>query len=143
MNSATRPPIRFPYMIGTSELYGPIHRPSAMVFIRSQRNNWLPHVMLVDSGSDFTLVPKSVGELLGFRKESHDRVFRAGGIGGWIWVVKRRAEFKIGRHRFYADIGWAQTDQAPLLLGRADVFDRFDVRILNADRITELAWRGE
>jgi hypothetical protein len=99
--------------------------------------------MFVDSGADYTLLPQTLGDVLGLRKEINDTLHRSKGVGGSIWVVMRRLQMRIGGHRFPVDVGWASTDDVPLLLGRADVFDRFDVRFSQRDHITEFHWREQ
>lgn len=142
MASHSDPPIRFPFRQGPSEIYGALLRPVAKVCLRTARLTWLPHYMFVDSGADYTLLPKTLGEVLGLRKEINDTLHRSKGVGGSIGVVMRRLQMKIGRHRFAVDVGWASTDDVPLLLGRADVFDRFDVRFSQREHVTEFHWLG-
>ena len=87
MSSSPPQPVRFGFTQGHSEVYGSILRPGAKVYIRTARATWLPHFMLVDSGADYTLLPRTIGEFLGFRKDIADKVYRAGGVGGGdIWV---------------------------------------------------------
>lgn len=137
------PPIRFPSTRGPSEIYGTLHRPNAKVYLLTQRGTWLPHYMLVDSGADYTLIPKSIGDFLGLRKKATEHLFKSGGVGGGsIWVVMRRVQMRIGPHQFPADVGWTNSDEVPLLLGRADVFDRFEVHFKQRERVTEFHWRG-
>lgn len=142
MPESPPPPIGFSYTQHASDIYRIVHRPESRVAIRSTRGSWLSHAMIVDSGADFSVLPKSVGEFLGMRKTATDRLHHVGAVGGAIWVVMRRVSMRIGPHEFTADAGWASTDAVPALLGRADVFDRFDVVFRQADRRVEFHWRG-
>ena len=135
-------PIRFAFSRGRSDVYGTVHRPSAKVYLRTSRRTWMPHYMLVDTGADFSLIPKLIGDVLGLMKSATDRPHRAGAVGGWIWVIMRRIRIRVGDREFEADVGWAQTNDAPLLLGRADVFDHFRVSFDQKERITEFHWRA-
>jgi len=130
-------PVRFAYQRTRSTIYRTLFRPVARVYLRASRGPWLPHVMLVDSGADFTLLPRTIGQILGLRKSSADQWHRAGGVTGEIWVTMRRMRMRIGPHEFTADVGWAQEDGTPLLLGRADVFELFDVRFRQSDRVVD------
>lgn len=143
MPSSLPTPVRFRFTQGRSEIYGTVHRPGAKVYILTERGTWLPHSMLVDTGADYTLLPRSIGEFLGFRRKADERLYRAGGVGGGtIRVVMRRVMMRLGRHEFSADVGWSDSDEVPLLLGRSDVFDLFDVHFLQRERVTEFRWRG-
>lgn len=142
MTAAGVPPLRFAFTRGRSEIYGIVYRPSAKVYLRSSRGTWLPHYMLVDTGADFSLLPKLIGEVLGLTKSATDRPHRAGAVGGWIWVIMRRLRMRLGDREFEADVGWAQTNGAPLLLGRADVFDHFRICFDQREHATEFDWRG-
>lgn len=41
---------------------------------------------------------------------------------------------RIGEFGFEAKIGWAQIEHVPLLLGRADIFDKFRVTFLQPSK---------
>jgi hypothetical protein len=135
------PPVQFSYTKHASDIYGTVYRPESRVAIRTERGNWLYHAMIVDSGADFSVLPKAVGEFLGLRKSATERLHHVGAVGGAIWIVMRRVKMRIGPHEFTADAGWASTDAVPALLGRADVFDKFDVRFRQRERLTEFHWR--
>ncbi len=50
-----------------SKIFGTIYRPVARVkFKFADERVWMPEWMYVDSGADITLMPRSVGDLLGF-----------------------------------------------------------------------------
>jgi len=141
--SSSKIPVRFTFSQGRSEIYGKLYRPSAKVYIRTDRGTWLPHYMLVDSGADYTLLPKSIDEFIGLRKDIADHLYHSGGVGGGkIWVVMRRLKMRLGDYEFMADVGWAHSDNVPLLLGRADVFERFEVHFKQHEKVTEFHWRG-
>ena len=82
------------------------------------------------------MIPYQVGIELGLTV-SEDVILEAGGAGGASipHVVKEVFarltnafvlwEIQIGDYSIHARIGWALTDEVPLLLGRLDVFDEF------------------
>jgi len=81
----------------------------------------------IDSGADMTLIPRSIGEALGFKLEPGD-VQELSGIGeGRVAVAFKTARMSIGEHSFDCRIAWALIEEVPPLLGRKDVFDRFAV----------------
>jgi hypothetical protein len=135
-------PIRFPFQVGVSEVYGRVTRPVAEVQLRVGRTSWQPHILFVDSGADFSMVSGLTGVMLGFSRRPGETVRRVKGISGVIPVLMRRVAMKIGTYELDADVGWAQGDDVPLILGRRDVFDHFDVNIRQRESVTEFRWRG-
>ncbi len=134
-------PIRFGFQVDTSDTYGHVLRPVAKVAMRVGRESWQPYYMYVDSGADVSIVSGLVGVVLGFTRRSGDKLRRLSGIGGSLSFVMRRVAMRIGDYELQADLGWAQSDDVPLILGRKDVFDSFDVKIRQRDAITEFRWR--
>ena len=134
--------IRFNFQVEASELYGRVPRPTAEVHLRTGRNSWQLYFMYVDSGADYSIVSESVGTLLGFVKRRGEHVYRSRGIAGSVPCLMRRVQMRIGPNELEADLGWAQSDEVPLLLGRHDVFDKFDVTLRQRLSETEFVWRG-
>jgi len=116
--------IEFPYVREKSQLVGTIPRPVARVIL----NNNYPHLLYVDSGADITLLPRSVGELIGLRKEKGEKPSRISGVGkSSVFVLIRRVTMTIGTSRFPARVAWSLVEDVPLLLGRLDIFPRFSI----------------
>lgn len=90
--------------------------------------------MLIDSGADITLIRKSRGEDLGLALPSQDEIQFLGGIAGSAPVVYRKIEMKIEDVTFLARVAWAQAEHVPSVLGRLDVFDKFDIEFKQSDR---------
>ncbi|MFQ6119187.1 MAG: aspartyl protease family protein [Methanosarcinales archaeon] len=90
--------------------------------------------MYVDSGADITLIPRSFGELLGFKVNSSE-IQEIRGIGeGTIPVIIRESQLKIAEFVFNVRIAWALIETVPFLLGRLDVLDHFDI-IFKRDKV--------
>lgn len=106
-----------------------IARPNAVVTITNGRNS-VEFNMLVDSGSDISAIPKSAGDKLGLKIKEGETIGTIEGIGGSISVVPRKLSLTIGEYKFSAAVVWAFTDDIPLILGRADVFDYFRIEFL-------------
>ncbi len=116
--------IDFPYVREKSQLFGTILRPVARVIL----NDNYPHLVYVDSGADVTLLPRSVGELIGLRKEKGEKFSRVSGVGkSAVEVLIRRVTMTVGGSRFPARVAWSMVEDVPLLLGRLDVFPRFSI----------------
>jgi len=83
--------------------------------------------MIVDSGADITLIPRSLGEFLGF-SFTGEKIQEIRGIEeGTLPYVTKTLEVKIGNFKFKCRIGIALIEKIPLILGRLDVFDNFDI----------------
>jgi len=102
-----------------------IKRPVADVWLQKGKG-WLEFHPYIDSGADVTLIPLSLGELIGFRIEG-EKIEEIGGIRGAVPVVYKKWKIKIGGKVLSILIAWALIEEVPPLLGRADVFDFFDI----------------
>jgi len=90
--------------------------------------------MLVDSGADFSLIPKPLGLELGYELSLGELVSKAEGIGGGVDYVLRNIEMQLDSHTFTAPVAWVQTDGCEdIILGREVVFDLFDIEFKQAE----------
>ena len=133
--------IRFPYRKEKSGLLGTVYRPVGEVFFITDKE--ILEFPYIDSGADITLVPKSLGELLGF-KADENKIKEIHGVGGEsIPVILEDIRIRIGRHEFPVKIAWALIEHVPPLLGRFGIFDKFKI-IFNEDNKTiTFEWKGE
>jgi len=116
--------VEFPYAREKSQLFGSILRPLAKVVL----NDRFPNIMYVDSGADITLLPKSVGELIGLKTEKGERPGQIFGVGqSSVGVFIRQITMTIGSSRFKARVAWCSSEDVPMLLGRLDIFRRFSI----------------
>lgn len=83
--------------------------------------------MYLDSGADISLIRYRLGKVLGFRKESIDRLESLGGIGGRIYYIRKSITFIIGGRKLLGEIAWSQTETIPLLIGRKHIFNQFQI----------------
>lgn len=101
-------------------------RPVADVYIKGRSGAWIKFHPYIDSGADITLLPKSLGELLGLTK-NNSQIRYLGGIRGSVPIIYKQTHMRIGNVDFPAEIAWALIETVPPLLGRIDVFDVFTV----------------
>ena len=94
-----------------------------------------------DSGVDYTLVPYRRGRFLGLEKIASE-IREMGGIGGVIAVRFAPVPMRIETYQFDCTIAWAQIEGVPLLLGREDAFDHFDVTFQQRSKKTIFVWQG-
>ncbi len=109
-----------------SRMFGKVKRPVADVEI-SKGQNKLTMSFYVDSGADLTLIPKSLGDSLGLESDASD-IKEVQGVGArQIPVVLRKVNLKIGKKELEAEVAWSLIEEVPLLLGRKDIFDNFEI----------------
>lgn len=105
---------------------GTIKRPIADISLRMRNETWIEFHPYIDSGADVTMIPFSLGKLLGFEIDE-GKIQQIGGIRGNVPVIYTKTALRIGEIEIFAQIAWALIEDVPPLLGRADIFDSFKV----------------
>ena len=118
--------ITFRYRSEKSEIFGVVKRPVAKVYFKTREDKWVPCFMYIDSGADFTLIPYRFGLMLGFEIEK--KVHEIYGVGGGIPVILKPALMRINDKMLNVRMGWSLREDVPFILGRLDVFDKFNVQ---------------
>ena len=118
-----------------------IFRPVAKVYLLRFENEWIAEYFYVDSGADYTLIPYRMGRFLGLERIASE-VKEIGGIGGFIGIRFAVVPTKIENHQFDCTIAWAQIEHVPFLLGRENVFERFDITFQQRNKKTLFVWQG-
>lgn len=103
-----------------------VRRPVADIFLKGKSGEWIELHPYIDSGADVTLIPLSLGKLLGFTVGGK-KIEEIGGIRGNVPVMYLRNKMRVGDVELSVHLAWALIEEVPLLLGRADVFDLFEV----------------
>lgn len=111
-----------------------IIRPVAEVYLKAFSNSWIKFYPYIDSGADVTMIPLSLGRLLGF-KIDESKVQQIGGIRGSVPVIFVKTNLRIGNEEFETRLAWALIEDVPPLLGRADIFDIFKITFEQYKRI--------
>lgn len=119
-------PIEFSYRLERGPGGEPISRPVAKATLVGPSGKELVQFFYIDSGADFSIIPYQVGLYLGLTP-SQRNVLEVQGINGAEGVIHAKLKLTLGDTTLFAKVGWAQLEHVPLLLGRADVFDRFKI----------------
>jgi len=104
------------------ELSGTKYPVCDVEFILNNKN--ASYFMVIDSGADISLIPKSVGEQLGFKRT---QLKYLGGVGGRAGYYINYANVKIANKKFTAPFAWMTNDDLPMLLGRQGIFSKFNI----------------
>jgi hypothetical protein len=127
--------VTFRYLREKSSLFGTILRPVAKIQFKDTDGNPIDCSMYIDSGADITLIPKSLGEILGLKLEE-ENIIEISGVGSTkVPMIIRTLSMIIGEHEIQARVAWALEEDVPPLLGRLDIFDKFDIEFKEAEEI--------
>lgn len=120
--------LKFTFEEGNSSLLGKIYRPIAQVYFYSQsRNRWYEIWMIVDTGADYTLLPKYFSTRLGINLKRQCKIFRTSGIGGNEKVYfLNQMKVKLSTWERTIPVGFLDRDDIPPLLGRHLFLETFE-----------------
>ena len=115
---------RFPFKKIGKEYLGIIQRPYAIVFIQSKHKEWYPIEMLVDTGADYTLLPRKYAYILGIDLTTECVAKTTLGIGGSETVYLHKSlPIKLGDWLRKIPVGFLERDDVPPLLGRLEFIE--------------------
>ena len=106
---------------------GVIQRPIARIFVRSTRNEWQAFRVYIDSGADISLFRRSDADLLGvcFNQGEYHPIIGIGRV--LIPAYTHTIKMRIGDTPLDVKAAFADSDEVPRLLGRADIFRHFKI----------------
>lgn len=89
---------------------------------------------IIDSGADFSLIPKKLGLSLGMKLPKRPKGYSKG-VGGKVPIVHKQIEVEIGREKIKTTFAWLYTrDDVPVVLGRKNIFDYFNIEFRQTER---------
>ncbi len=120
--------LKFSYRKEKSSIFGVIYRPIAQVYIWSKQNStWSEIWMIVDTGADYTLLPRFMASELGVNLEKDCRIFNTYGIGGTEKVYfLAKIKVKLGNWERLIPVGFLERDEIPPLMGRHLFMETFE-----------------
>lgn len=112
--------LKFPFKEEKSPILGKIFRPVVQVFFWSEKlKQWTEVWMIVDTGADYTLLPKYMAEELKIDLEKDCRTFNTYGIGGREQVYfLPKIKVKLGNWTRIIPVGFLERNEIPPLMGR-------------------------
>ena len=130
--------VAFRFKKYSSSIFGSVSRPIAEVLFQHQKDkSWQPITMIVDTGADYTLLPRFLAESLGVDLSKDCQVISTQGVGGRseVYLLKKKIKVRLEEFRREIPLGFLSNDQIPPLLGRQEFFETFRV-IFNKFSVT-------
>jgi len=121
--------LKFSFREEKSFIFNKIYRPVAQVFFLSKKDKqWIESWMIVDTGADYSLLPRFMADQLGVNLEKDCKVFYTRGIGGEEKVyLLQKTKVKIGNWEKVVPVGFLNKENIPPLLGRQGFLETFEV----------------
>lgn len=119
--------LKFPFRQEKSAILGKIHRPYAQVYLWSPKGKYWTEVwMIVDTGADYTLLPRYLANDLKINLEE-GKVFSTLGIGGSERVYFfSKVRVKLGQWKREIPVGFLERNEVPPLMGRHLFLETFE-----------------
>lgn len=124
--------VSFPYEEKSSPFFGRVKRPVARVKFWSRKlKKYIEYVMLVDTGADYTLLPKHASIELGINLKKECIALLTSGVGGkeLVYFMKEGIKTQLGKIEKTIPIGFIGRTDIPPLLGRESCLNDLDVRL--------------
>lgn len=121
--------LKFPFQRRRSAIFGQVYRPIVKVSFWSNKiAQWIEIIMIVDTGADYTLLPRFYSRDLGIDLKKQCIPYSTAGIGGIEKVyIFKKAKVKLGNWERIIPIGFLNRDNIPPLLGRQGFLETFKV----------------
>lgn len=121
----------FPYKFARLET-GLVPYPIVPVFLKTPAG-MRRFDFIIDTGADFTTLPNYMIKILGLDKNTLVASFAQGIGGNHVRTLEGKINMEFCRKIFYARCSFTDNDSTPLLLGKIDIFDKFEFHFRNKD----------
>jgi len=128
--------LKFAFKKEKSPILGIIYRPITQVFFWSEKDKYWSEIwMIVDTGADYTLLPRYLANDLGINLKKDCRTFLTKGIGGNEKVYfLPKIKVKLGKWKRIIPIGFLDRNEIPPLMGRHLFLETFET-LFSSDHI--------
>lgn len=89
---------------------------------------------ILDTGADFTMLPHHMADLIDINLSLCPKSRSYGIEGDGVGVYLSHINIKIGREKLKIRCLFTEQDTTPFILGRADIFSRFNITFDNQRR---------
>lgn len=130
--------VNIPYEnVGKIE-FGHIWRPIAKVTLKSPANRyWINLWMIVDSGADYTIIPRHFSQKLRISLE-HDCIKdETSGVGGSqiVYFLKAKIQARLNHFERKIPLAFFDNNEVPALLGRLGFLETFNTEFLKSHEV--------
>lgn len=125
--------VRFPYEKERSGRFSTIFRPVAKVtFISPYVDKLVDIWMVVDTGADYTILPRHFSQKLRISLEKDCLKETTFGVGGEqiVYFFKKRIKTRIGQLERNIPVAFLDNNEIPALLGRLGFLETFNTEFL-------------
>lgn len=125
--------LKFAFEKSASQLFGSVWRPIAKVGFWSRKlKDWVDVIMIVDTGADYTILPRFYAFDLGIVLHKDCEAYETFGIGGRekVYLLKN-TKVKLGKWERFIPVGFLDRDDIPPLLGRQEFLEIFKVTLVS------------
>ena len=121
--------LKFKFSKEKSSLLGVIYRPVAQMRFWSENGKYWTEVwVIVDTGADYTLLPRFLAQDLQIDLEKDCRIYSTFGVGGSQQVYfLPKIKVKLGQWNREIPVGFLASDEIPPLAGRHLFLETFGV----------------
>jgi hypothetical protein len=130
--------IEFPYREEESDVFGKVKRPRIKLKVFSENSNDWETIdeILADTGADFCVFPRYIGEIL-VRDITRGRYVEIKGVVPGVKLIAyiHNLKVRIDGREFLAPIALADSDDVPCIFGRVKGLDLFDANFLKGKKI--------
>lgn len=122
--------VTFDFEKGDPNYFGQVYRPIAKVLLQSPKRKdiWSETWMVVDTGADFTILPRFMSHdlLVSLEKDCIKDITLGVGGPSSIYLCKFRIVAKIGDMERSVPLAFFDSNEVPPLLGRLGFLETFD-----------------
>lgn len=128
--------MEFPYLIKPTNT-GPFLTPYCWIEIKTTYNHiWRKYKFLLDTGADYTSVPKFLSEVIGYdlKKAKQEIMYTANNEPMVTYLGK--INIKIDSLEITLPCAFTDKNDTPFLLGRAGLIERFEILLSAKKKVT-------
>jgi len=136
--------IEFPYREEESDIFKLVKRPRVKIKVFSKLvNDWVTiDEVLADTGADFCVLPRYIGETL-VQDITEGKYIEIKGVvpGARLIAYIHNLKIEIGERELVTVVAIADSDDVPPIMGRVKALDEFDVSFLGGERV-KIRWEN-
>lgn len=121
--------VKFGFKKFGESFFGTVYRPIAKASFKSpSKDIWIDTWLIVDTGADFTILPRFMAKDLEISLEKDCMKDSSVGIGGeqLIYLCKKKVTFKIGSLNREIPLAFFDSNEVPPILGRLGALETFE-----------------